>query len=181
MVSLGDERPISSDGAVSTAPPNEGEAQTVEPDVQLSQDIRSVHVPIVNPASDCRFLEYELIEAVQKQIQQRAHFRLVNEDDADTQLAVRIIDPGKSTARPTRKRDASELQINLIVEVTWKDVPAGHILAEHRVPLPPGIVQVVAQAKLAPEGFPSPGLTTGDRTAIDGLARNIVDVIETPW
>src|SRR5215471_3827108 len=62
----------------------------------FNPEIRSVHVPIFKSSSNRRFLEYQLTEAVQKQIQQRSHFRLVEASDADTKLTGRIIDLRKS-------------------------------------------------------------------------------------
>ena len=145
----------------------------------FSPEIRSVHVPIFNSGSNRRFLEYQLTEAVQKQIQQRSHFRLVKEDEADTRLTGRIIDLRKSALGQTRNSDARELQVNLLVEVTWEDVRTGKILRQQRVPLPPEMLQLAAQAEFAPEVGQS--LATADQTAINRLARNIVDMMETPW
>jgi hypothetical protein len=145
----------------------------------FSPEIRSVHVPIFSSGSNRRFLEYQLTEAVQKQIQQRSHFRLVKESEADTRLTGRIIDLRKSALGQTRNSDARELQVNLMVEVTWEDVRSGEILRQQRVPLPPEMLQLAAQAEFAPEVGQS--LATADQTAIDRLARNIVNMMETQW
>jgi hypothetical protein len=145
----------------------------------FSPEIRSVHVPIFNSGSNRRFLEYQLTEAVQKQIQQRSHFRLVKESEADTRLTGRIIDLRKTALGQTRNSDARELQVNLQVEVTWEDIRSGQILAQQRVPLPPEMLQLATQAEFAPEVGQS--LATADQTAINRLARNIVDMMETPW
>ena len=72
-----------------------------------------------------------------------------------------------------------ELQVNLQVEVTWEDVRTGKILQQQRVALPPELLQLAAQAEFAPEVGQS--LATADQTAIDRLARNIVDMMEVPW
>src|SRR5262249_53487670 len=145
----------------------------------FSPEIRSVHVPIFNSGSSRRFLEYQLTEAVQKQIQQRSHFRLVKESEADTRLTGRIIDLRKTALGQTRNSDARELQVNLHVEVTWEDIRSGQILAQQRVALPPELLQLAAQAEFAPEVGQS--LATADQSAINRLARNIVDMMEVPW
>lgn len=145
----------------------------------FSPEIRSVHVPIFKSNSNRRFIEYQLTESVQKQIQQRSHMRLVKEDEADTRLTGRIIDLRKSALGQTQFSDARELQVNLLVEVTWEDLRTGKILAQQRVPLPPEMLQLAAQAEYAPEVGQS--LATGDQTVIDRLARNIVDMMESPW
>jgi hypothetical protein len=145
----------------------------------FSPEIRSVHVPLFNSGSNRRFLEYQLTEAVQKQIQQRSHFRLVKESDADTRLTGRIIDLRKNALGQTRNSDARELQVNLQIEVTWEDIRSGQILAQQRVALPPELLQLAAQAEFAPEVGQS--LATADQTAVNRLARNIVDMMEVPW
>ena len=145
----------------------------------FSPEIRSVHVGLFNSGSNRRFLEYQLTEAVQKQIQQRSHFRLVKESDADTRLTGRIIDLRKTALGQTRNSDARELQVNLQVEVTWEDIRSGQILAQQRVALPPELLQLAAQAEFAPEVGQS--LATADQSAVNRLARNIVDMMEVPW
>lgn len=145
----------------------------------FNPEIRSVHVPIFKSSSSRRFIEYQLTEAVQKQIQQRSHMRLVKEEDADTRLTGRIIDMRKSALGQTENSDARELQLNLQVEVTWEDMRTGKILTQQRVPLPPEMQQLAAQGEFAPEVGQS--LATGDQTVIDRLARNIVDMMEMPW
>jgi hypothetical protein len=145
----------------------------------FNQEIRSVHVPIFKSGSNRRFIEFQLTEAVQKQIQQRSPYRLVKEEDADTRLTGRIVDLRKTALGQTQYSDARELQVNLLVEVTWEDLRTGKILAEQRMPLPPEMLQLAAQAEFAPEVGQS--LATADQTVIDRLARNIVDMMEMPW
>src|SRR5579872_6554652 len=117
----------------------------------FSPEIRSVHVPIFKSSSNRRFLEYQLTEAVQKQIQQRSHFRLVEATEADTRLTGRIVNLTKTALGQTRNSDARELQVNLAVEVTWEDARSGEVLRQQRVPLPPELLQIAAQAQFAPE------------------------------
>lgn len=145
----------------------------------FSQEIRSVHVPIFQSNSNRRSIEYQLTEAVQKQIQQRSHFRLVKDEDADTRLTGRIIDLRKTALGQTELSDPRELQLNLLVEVTWEDLRTGEVLKQQRVPLPPEMLQLAAQAEFAPEVGQS--LATADESVINRLARNIVDMMETPW
>ena len=145
----------------------------------FSPEIRSVHVPVFKSGSNRRFLEYQLTEAVQKQIQERSHFRLVKESEADTRLTGKIIDLRKTALGQTRNSDARELQVNLQVEVTWEDTRSGKVLVQQRVPLPPEMLQLATQAEFAPEVGQS--LATADQAAINRMARNIVDMMETPW
>ena len=145
----------------------------------FNPEIRTIHVPTFTSNTNRRFLEYQLTEAVQKQIQQRSHFRLVKESDAETRLTGRIIDTRKSTLGNTRNSDARELQVNMQVEVTWEDLRTGEILRQQRIPITPEAVQLAAQSEFAPEVGQS--LATATREVVDRLARNIVDMMETPW
>src|SRR5262249_61180957 len=88
----------------------------------FSPETRSVHVPLFNSGSNRRFLEYQLTEAVQKQIQQRSHFRLVKESDADTRLTGRIIDLRKNALGHTPNTHAPALQLNLPLALTWQSI-----------------------------------------------------------
>src|SRR5260370_37959781 len=102
---------------------------------------------------------------------------MVKEGEADPRLPGRIIDLSKSALGQTRNSDARELQVNLMVEVTWEDVRSGEILRQQRVPLPPEMLQLAAQAEFAPEV--GQALATAEQTAIARLARNILHMIAT--
>lgn len=144
-----------------------------------NSEIRTVHVPTFSTSSNRRFFEYQLTEAVQKQIQQRSHFRLAKEEDADTRLTGRVIDATKRAVGQTNNSDPRELQVNLQVEVTWEDLRTGEILRQQRVPITPEALQLAAQSELAPEVGQS--MATATREVVDRLARNIVDMMESPW
>ena len=142
-------------------------------------EVRSVYVPTFTSVTFRRGVEYQLTEAVQKQIQMRTPYRLVSEENADTRLTGKIISADKTLLGETGFDDARELQVSLIVEVTWEDLRTGEILRQQKVPLSPDVIRMTSQSEFAPEVGQS--LATADRTAVDRLARNIVDMMETPW
>ena len=144
-----------------------------------SAEIRSIYVPIFKSNSNRRGIEMQLTEAIQKQIQSLTHFRLVDEADADTKLSGTIISADKSVLGVNGLSDARELQVNLIVDVTWEDLRSGKILAQQRIPISPDVIRQTSQASFAPEVGQS--LATANQTATDQLARNIVDMMEMPW
>lgn len=145
----------------------------------FSQEIRSVYVPAFTNLSNRRGIEYQLTEAVQKQIQQRSHFRLVKEPQADTKLTGRIVDYRKSVLGNTRNSDPRELQMNLHAEVIWEDLRTGQILAQQRIPITPEMVHLTAQSEFAPEVGQS--MATANNDAVSRLARDIVNMMEAPW
>jgi len=144
-----------------------------------SPDIRTVYVPIFKSDSFRRGVEFQLTEAVQKEIQNRTPFRIAKSPEADTILTGKIIRIRKSVLGETGQDDPRQLQLQLAVEVTWEDRRSGRILSEQRIPITPGSVQLFSQADFAPEIGQS--LATAKQQAVDTMARQIVDMMETPW
>ena len=140
--------------------------------------VRTVEVPMFETQSFRRGIEVQLTEAVQKQIQLRPPFRVVK-GDADTRLSGRVIDLRKSVLGETRQDDPRELQVNLVVEVVWEDLRAGRILSEQQVPIGPELLSLRSQAEFAPEVGQS--LATATQQSINQLARQVVNLMETPW
>ena len=71
-----------------------------------------------------------------------------------------------------RKRD-------LAIDVTWEDQRSGQVLAAQTVPISPDAVALISHASFAPETGQS--RATAERKAMDITARQIVDLMETPW
>ena len=140
--------------------------------------VRSVEVPMFETSSLRRGIEVQLTEAVQKQIQLRTPFRVVK-CDADTRLSGRVVDLRKSVLGETRQDDPREVQVNLVVEVVWEDLRSGRILAEQQVPVGPELLSLRSQAEFAPEVGQS--LATAMQQSINQMARQIVNLMETPW
>ena len=142
-------------------------------------EVRTVHVPIFRSEAFRRGVEFQLTEAVQKEIQRRTPFRLADEGVADTRLSGRIIDIRKDVLGETRYDDPRELQLSLAVEVVWEDVRNSRILARQQISLAPEFVQLVSLSEFAPEVGQS--LATGTQQAVDRMSRQIVDMMESPW
>jgi len=142
-------------------------------------EIRSVYVPIFKNETYRRGIEFQLTEAVHKQIQQRTPFRLVHEPLADTRLTGCIRDVRKRVLGETKFDDPRELELTLVVDIVWEDVRNGGVLYEGTMSLGPAEAHLVSQAQLAPEVGQS--LATAYQTAIDRLSRQIVDKMEAPW
>ena len=142
-------------------------------------EIRSVYVPTFTSQSLRRGLEFQLTEAVQKQIQLRTPFKLVKEPEADTRLIGKILDIRKNVLGETRYDDPRELQVGFVVQVTWENLKTGEVLAENNLPLTTSEVQFISQAEFAPEVGQS--LATAYQAVIDRMSRDIVDMMESPW
>ncbi len=143
------------------------------------RDITSVAVPIFENTTNRRGIEFQLTEYVQKEITKRAQYRLSKGLEADTKLTGKIVSFRKDVLGETAQDDPRELQISLMVQVKWEDIRTGKILAEEEIPLSPDVIPMTAQAEFAPELGQS--LATALDQAMQGMARKIVNLMETPW
>ncbi len=145
----------------------------------FSPNIRTVHVPTFTSDSFRRGFELQLTEAVQKQIQQRTPYRLTNGPGAETRLTGHIVEIRKDVLGENKYDDARELQFSIALEVRWEDLRTGQILAQQQVPLGNNTAHLIAQADFAPEVGQS--LATATQDAVDGLASQVVQMMESPW
>lgn len=141
-------------------------------------EIQSVYVPIFESESDRRGLEFQLTEAVHKEIQNRTPFRLVSEPLADTQLIGKIVNARKRVLGETRFDDPRELQMSLEVQVRWENLKTGEILAEKRVPISTENFRLIERAEFAPEVGQS--MATATQQLVTRMAEDIVDMMEAP-
>ncbi len=142
-------------------------------------EVRSVDVPIFQNDTFRRGIEYQVTEAVHREIQTHTPFRIAKGREADTRLTGRIVEVRKSVLGETRWDDPRELQLSLMVRVTWEDLRTGQLLAQQEVPLQPQSIPTIGQAEFAPEVGQS--LATATQDATERLARQIVHMMETPW
>lgn len=143
------------------------------------QEVRSIYVPVFKNDTYRRGVEYQLTDAVHRQIQWKSHYRLAEGPEADTRLIGRITSIRKDVLGETRQDDPRELQLALAVQVSWEDQRTGQLLAQEDFALNQSGVPVNATADFAPEVGQS--LATGLQESIDKLARKIVGMMETPW
>jgi hypothetical protein len=145
----------------------------------FSPDIKSVSVPIFENDTQRRGLEYQLTEAIQKEIQNRTPFRLTKGERADTELSGRIVQVRKDVLGEDAQDDPRQLQLSIMVRVTWKNLRTNEILAQQEVPVAPEAIPLQAQAGFAPELGQSQATAT--QTAVNQLAKHIVNLMEVPW
>jgi hypothetical protein len=142
-------------------------------------EFRTVHVPVFKSDSFRRGFELQLTEAVQKRIQDSTPLRLDKEPGSDTRLVGRIVEITKRVENRSKYDDPRELELGLAVEVRWEDCRTGRLISEQRFPVTQSLGQAITQASFAPESGQS--LATATKDAIDQLARDIVQMTETPW
>ncbi|MFQ5731944.1 MAG: LPS assembly lipoprotein LptE [Planctomycetaceae bacterium] len=145
------------------------------------RDVATVHVPMFKlDGTFRRGVEFQLTEAVQKAIQNQTDFRLASERDADTQLVGRIVGINKRTLGEDGNDEVRESQYELAVRVSWVDRRNQRsYIREKDVPIPPDVVPLFSQSAFAPELGQS--MATARQRAVDNLARQIVQLMQTPW
>ena len=142
-------------------------------------EVRTVSVSIFGNESFRRELEQPLTDQVHREIQNRTPFRIAHEANADTRLVGRILQAEKLPLTNTPFDDPRELQMNLAVDVRWEDLRSGEVIACQRIPISPETIALLSTASFAVETGQS--RASAERTAIDNMARQIVDLMETPW
>lgn len=142
------------------------------------RDIQTIHVPVFTSSSFRRDVEFQLTEAVQKEIQLQTHFRIVKEQDADTKLTGQIVQINKNVLGESAFDDPRELQYSLAIQVTWTDLRTGKD-ETHSIPLAPDVVHLLSTADYAPELGQS--MATARQQAIQRTARQIVRMMQTNW
>lgn len=142
------------------------------------QDIRTIHVPIFQSSGFRRDVEFQLTEAVHKEIQKQTHFLLVKGSEADTRLTGQIVQISKPLLGESAFDDARELQYTMAVQVTWKDLRTGRE-ENQSLPIDADVVHLLSTSDFAPELGPSQA--TARQRAVESLARQIVRMMQYPW
>jgi hypothetical protein len=143
------------------------------------QDIRTVHVPIIRSESFRPEIGVRLTEAVQKEIEDRTPYKIVDASTADSTLVCRINFDTKRVLTETNTDEPRDLRLTLAAEVNWTD-RIGNVLMENRF-LPPGETAFYfsEHSDLVPEAGQS--ITTSQQHAIQRMADHIVDQMEARW
>ena len=144
----------------------------------FSPGVRTVAVPIFQADVFRRGIEFQLTEAVQKELKLRG-LRIAEAPYAETRLTGRIVSYNKNMLTESATDDPRELQLNLTAVVTWEDLRTGEILNQQEIPLPPDAMAFTSTAEFAPEIGQS--LASANQQLVERLARDIVNKMEMPW
>lgn len=145
----------------------------------FDNEVHTVYVETFNTDLFRRDLEFQLTEAIQRQVQTQTPLRLASCADADTKLSGRIVSSRKHTLGQSSYDEARQLELDLRIHVTWVDQRTGELLQEQEVALAPDVVHLMSEGDFAPEVGQS--LATAYQVALDEMAREIVQMMETPW
>ena len=136
------------------------------------EDIQTVAIPIFTTKDYRRGIEFRLTEAVIKQLELRAPYKVVPKERADTILEGQVTSVRVGTlSRDFQTNEPREQDLVVIVDVTWKDLRTGKILLQRR-----GLQQdAVFHPPLGEGEF------VGAQQAIERIALVIVQEMEADW
>ena len=159
--------------------------------------IHTVRIPIFknNLMGDSvtRGLEFQLTEAVVRQIELKTPYKVVGPNEpADTELTGTITSYAKVLLNRNQLNEVREAENDLVVAIEWRDLRTGELLSKpHRIgppppPPPPGFpppkdppTLVFAKGDFIPELGQT--TTTSRQQAVNNMAVNIVSMMESPW
>lgn len=144
----------------------------------FSPGVRTVAVPIFQADLFRRGIEFQLTEAVQKELKLRG-LQIAEAPYADTRLTGRIVSFQKKRLSESANDDPRELQLHLVTMVTWEDLRTGEILNQQEIALPPEAMAFASTSEFAPEIGQS--LASANQQLVNRIARDIVNKMEMPW
>jgi hypothetical protein len=167
---------------------------TTRPMYDLS--IRTVYVPIFKNQTFNRGLEFQLTQAVIREIESKTPYKVVQcREAADTELLGNIVNKNKGVSNVNQLGETRSADVTLSVELVWRDLRTGAVGGVLSQPIPgkPGDPPPPA----LPVGAPAPPVLgqsmatytpeIGESTAsatkqlVDRLSVQIVSMMEKPW
>lgn len=135
-------------------------------------DVSSVQVNIFNNRTFYRGMEFDLTEAVIKEIELRTPYKAISTDGADTVLEGTIVNVSQHLlSRRRRGGLPQEMEIQMMVDFTWRNVRTGKVLADRK-----GLA--VVGRYLPPLGE---SLPVGQQEIAQKMAVQIVSTLAEPW
>ena len=137
-------------------------------------NIRSVAVPIIENDTLVRDVEFELTDALIKEIESRTPYKVTSVSTADTELRGTItrIDQDQLSRRRLGGLP-QEMQVSISVDFEWKDLRENETLRDRR-----GFVAVGRYVPTDPLHEP---FELAQHQAVERLASEIVSVMRADW
>lgn len=138
------------------------------------QQYRTVAIPLFENRSFYRGVEYDLAEALVKEIELRTPYKVTAPGAADTLLQgtiVRVEQRMRSRHRPGGVPESMEVAVT--VDFEWKDLRSGQILRSRQ-----GFTAVGAYIPTAPVSQP---FEVAQHMAVTQLAQEMVSTLQADW
>jgi len=143
-------------------------------------DVRTVHVPMIESDSYRRNLGERLTEAVVKQLEVGTPYKVVGSaEGADSILRCRLTADRRQLTIETRTDESRAVELTFNVQVDWLDRQGQSLMQRTEVPMPSSLLSVAQAVEFIPEAGQS--TATAQQELINALARQIVDQMEAAW
>jgi hypothetical protein len=138
------------------------------------QAISSVAVPIFTTKSFVRDVEFELTDALIKEIEARTPYKVTSEQRADTIILGQIgaVELGQLSKSP-RTGLSEEVIVSVTIDFQWRDMRSGKVLLERKAFAGHGLF-----VPSRPTGEP---VELGAFAAVQQLARDVVAEMRLDW
>lgn len=152
--------------------PNDG--YTVGNSSAYDDSIRTVYVPVFANSTFAKGLEFELTDAVVKEIQRVTPWKVTSSGLADTQLEATITDAELRRISTQRESGVTQEQaVQITVAFAFRDVRTGRTIV--------GRENFSASDTFVPANPVKERLEVGENAAIQRMARDIVKELRSSW
>lgn len=137
-------------------------------------DVQTVAVSIFANKSSYRGTEFDLTEAIVKQVELQTPYKVVPNDHAQTLLEGTIVSVDQQ--RLSRRSTGSvpqELEMRIVVDFHWKDLRTGELLRERK-----GFARV---GRYVPTSPMRESLEIAQHEAVGRLAQSVVSAMQDDW
>ncbi len=137
-------------------------------------DVRSVAVPIFNNTTFTRGVEFDLTDAIVKEIHRTTPWAVIRSDSAQTVLTGTITGSDLRPLTLVRSEGyVQEMAVRLTVDFEWRDMRTGRVLASRR-----GLTAAETFVPARPAGE---RVELAEHATVAELARLIVAEMRTDW
>lgn len=137
-------------------------------------EVRSVAVPIFSNRSYYPGVEFDLTEALIKELELRTPYKVVGGDAADTLLQGTITQVQQRTLSWSREEGLpQEMEVRIEVDFVWKNARTGMTLQERR--------GFAAVGRYVPSTAVGERFSAGQHAAVQKLAADIVSALRANW
>ena len=138
------------------------------------ENIGTIAVPIFENRTFYRGVEFELTEAIKKELERRTNYKVTTSSTADTRLSGTVVRiEQKQVARRRPGGLPQEMEVTMQVDFQWVDVRRNETLRQRR-----GFVSVGRYVSTDPFGET---LSVAQHQAIERLADRIVSTMRSDW
>jgi outer membrane lipopolysaccharide assembly protein LptE/RlpB len=138
----------------------------------FNASVRTVAVPVFANKTFRREWEFRLTEAIDKNIEYRTPYKVVDRKDADSLLSGEITQIEEDVLTNRYQTDLPrESQLTVVVNFTWKDLRSGRIIVERK------------KFNRSATEIPQIGerVEDAEQLAIERIASAIVDQMQSDW